>query len=144
MAACMGQTHLRMSLPGRAPRLASAMFRPKSRVERPSSRCRRGAIGAKCRLRARRPSSDRWVVCGTAIPVPRLSERRQCRGLGGIVLPLVAEAREIPDGVEAVVDITEILADPLDQCPHIGAIAIDAVAGDEAMAMHDVVDIAVA
>src|SRR3546814_3333186 len=63
--------------------------------------------------------------------------------LAALIAPAVAEAGIVLDTVEVVVDVAELLANPLDEGPHVGPVAVRPVAGDEVLAAHDVVDLAV-
>src|SRR3546814_9184619 len=63
--------------------------------------------------------------------------------LAALIAPSVAEAGIVLDTVEVVVDVAELLANPLDEGPHVGPVAVRPVAGDEVLAAHDVVDLAV-
>src|SRR3954453_19573858 len=57
--------------------------------------------------------------------------------------PAVAETGVVMDVLELWIDITELLADTLDECTDIGAIPLRAVPRDEVLAVHQVVDLAV-
>src|SRR5579862_5337866 len=57
--------------------------------------------------------------------------------------PAVAKAGIIVDQIEFGIDVAEFLADTLDEGADIGAIAFGAVAGDEILAVHEVVDVAI-
>src|SRR5262245_35964814 len=59
------------------------------------------------------------------------------------VHPTVAEPGIVLDAGEAVVDIAELLADALDEGADVDAIALLAVAGDEVLAAHEIVDLPV-
>src|SRR5208282_2099513 len=58
--------------------------------------------------------------------------------------PAVSETGVVFDVVETGVDITELLADTLDEGAYIGAIPLRAVPRDEILAVHEIVDLAVA
>src|SRR3546814_2716357 len=56
--------------------------------------------------------------------------------LAALIAPSVAEAGIVLDTVEVVVDVAELLANPLDEGPHVGPVAVRPVAGDEVLAAH--------
>src|SRR4051812_13523747 len=60
-----------------------------------------------------------------------------------IVAPAIAEAGIVVDQVEIAIDHAELLADALDEGAHIGPITRRTIAGDEALAMHQIVDLAI-
>src|SRR3978361_308378 len=57
--------------------------------------------------------------------------------------PRVTETGVVMDVLELGIDISELLANALDERPHVGAEAFGTIAGDEILAMHQVVDLAV-
>src|SRR5215831_6311641 len=59
------------------------------------------------------------------------------------VRPAVSESRVVLDAGEAVVDIAEFLSNPFDEGAHVDAVPLLAVAGDEVLAAHEVVDLPV-
>src|SRR5688500_14747046 len=61
----------------------------------------------------------------------------------GIVAAAVAEARIVVDQVELAIDHAELLPDALDEGANIGAVAGGTVAGDEALAVDQIVDLPV-
>src|SRR5262249_12786655 len=79
-----------------------------------------------------RPSRRCTIGAGTG---PRSRSRR--------VRPAVSEPRVVLDAGEAVVDIAEFLSNPFDEGTHVDAVALLAVAGDEVLAAHEVVDLPV-
>src|SRR5512145_1318300 len=60
-----------------------------------------------------------------------------------IIGPAIAEARIVLKLFKIGVDGTELLTDPLDQCAHVGAIALLARAGAETFATDHVVNFAI-
>src|SRR5271165_6426448 len=70
------------------------------------------------------------------------SERtsRRCAD-GRSLTPAIAEPRVILDPVEARVEGDELLADAFDEGADVGAIAVTAVAGDEVLAMHEIIEL---
>src|SRR5262249_47906246 len=60
-----------------------------------------------------------------------------------LIPPAIAEARIGLDMVEIRVHDPELLADALDRRAHIATIALGALAGEEALALHHVVELAI-
>src|SRR5215468_6314534 len=63
-------------------------------------------------------------------------------GLGGIHPP-IAESGIVADAVELLVDLPELLADPLDERADVHAKTLLAIAGNEILAAHQVVNLAI-
>src|SRR5215470_2264055 len=61
----------------------------------------------------------------------------------GRVHPPIAESGIVADAVEILVDLPELLADPLDEGADVDAEALLAIAGDEVLAADQVVDLAI-
>src|SRR5262249_43810500 len=61
----------------------------------------------------------------------------------GSVHPAIAESRVVLDAGETVVDVAELLADALDEGADVDAVAVLAIAGDEVLAAHQIVDLPV-
>src|SRR5689334_22606207 len=57
--------------------------------------------------------------------------------------PAVAESGVVMDVFKFRIDIAELLADALYEGPHIGPVALDPIAGDEVLAVHEIVDLTV-
>src|SRR3954447_15914563 len=57
--------------------------------------------------------------------------------------PAVAETGVVLDGVDSGIDIAELLAYALDERADVRPISLIAVSGDEVLAVHEVVDLAV-
>src|ERR1700733_15378633 len=57
--------------------------------------------------------------------------------------PAVAETGVVMDVLELGIDISELLANALDERPHVGTEAFGTIPGDEILAVHEVVDFAV-
>src|SRR3546814_13047394 len=80
----------------------------------------------------------------TAARIVRERHRRLKPRTWSAMTPAVAETGIGLDGVEIRIDIAELLADPLDHGPDIGAIAVGALAGLEPGAAHGIVNLAIA
>src|SRR5258705_1128910 len=90
---------------------------------------------------------SRKISASTAIftASARKNVRTLCARLDLIgIAPAIAESGIILDAGESGIDVAEFLADALDEGAHIGAEADFAVSGDEALAMDDVVELAIA
>src|SRR5437762_4894176 len=61
----------------------------------------------------------------------------------GRIHPPIAESGIVADAIELVVDLPELLADPLDEGADVHAKAFLAIAGDEILAADQVVDLAI-
>src|SRR3546814_17013856 len=59
-------------------------------------------------------------------------------------LPTITETRIVPDLVELPVEVAKLLSDALDEGPDIRPIAFLTLAGGETLAMHQIVDLAIA
>src|SRR3546814_891420 len=79
--------------------------------------------------RSRRPGA-------AAIPGPRISP------LFGVD-PAVTEAGIVADAGESVVDLAELLSNPLDERAYIDPVAVLTIAGDEVLAADEVVDLTI-
>src|SRR5690606_31552311 len=72
--------------------------------------------------------------------------RRASRADGsavGVLQPAVAEAGIVGECIECVIHRAELLPDTLHHRAHVGAIALLTTSGEEALATHRVIDLAI-
>src|SRR6476660_2328043 len=82
----------------------------------------------------------------TVVTASERYDRTWCLGRSsGLVAgkQAVAESGVIMDVLELRIDLAELLADALDEGADIGAIAFIAIAGDEVLAVNEIVDFAI-